>query len=48
MKRGARTMITYLPIGLNELFLGIWLIVKGFNSSAFVSRSAQTDINEIK
>ena len=23
-----------LPMGLNEIFLGIWLIVKGFNSSA--------------
>jgi len=27
-------MILVLPIILNELFLGIWLIVKGFNSSA--------------
>ena len=28
---------------LNELFLGVWLIVKGFNSSAIASGSAQTD-----
>ena len=28
-----------LPIILNEIFLGIWLIVKGFNSSAIASES---------
>ena len=27
------------PVGLNELFLAIWLIVKGFNSSEIVSPS---------
>jgi len=32
-----------LPIGLNEIFLGIWLIVKGFNPSAIASGSAKTD-----
>ena len=31
---------------LNELFLGVWLIVKGFNSSAINSPSAITDINK--
>ena len=31
---------------LNELFLGVWLIVKGFNSSTIASRSVKTDINE--
>jgi hypothetical protein len=41
-------MIFYLPGGLNEPFLGIWLIVKGFNSSAIDCGSAKTDINEIK
>lgn len=25
-----------LPMGLNELFLGVWLIIKGFNPSALV------------
>jgi hypothetical protein len=30
---------------LNELFLGIWLIVKGFNSSSIVSASGQMDMN---
>ena len=39
-------MILALPIILNEIFLGIWLIVKGFNSSAIASESAKTDINE--
>ena len=29
---------------LNELFLGVWLIVKGFNSSAIVSGAAKTDM----
>lgn len=32
-------MILALPIILNEIFLAIWLIVKGFNSSAIVSES---------
>jgi hypothetical protein len=31
---------------LNELFLGVWLIVKGFNPSAIASGSVKTDINE--
>ena len=31
--------------GLWEMFIGVWLIAKGFNSSAFVSESAKTDIN---
>lgn len=29
-----------IPMGLNELFLGVWLIVKGFNPSAISSESA--------
>ena len=33
----------YIPY---EVFLGIWLIVKGFNASAIVSETARTDINE--
>jgi hypothetical protein len=33
-------MILALPIILNEIFLGFWLIVRGFDSSAIVSESA--------
>ena len=35
-----------IPGGLWEMFIGVWLIVKGFNSSAFVSDSDETDIDE--
>ena len=38
----------FIPGGLLELFLGVWLIVKGFNSSAIASLSVKTDINEKK
>ena len=31
---------------LNELFLGVWLIVKGFNPSAIASEPVQTGSNE--
>jgi len=31
---------------LNELFLGVWLIVKGFNPSAIASEPAKTGSNE--
>ena len=32
-------MILMIPIGLNEVFLGIWLIVKGFNPTQINSHS---------
>ena len=35
-----------IPGGLWELFIGVWLIVKGFNPSAFASDSDKTDIDE--
>ena len=37
-------MILALPMILNEIFLGIWLIVKGFNASAIASGSATAEI----
>ncbi len=40
-------VILGLPGGLFEIFLAIWLIVKGFNSSVIVSESAKTDAHEM-
>ena len=40
--------ILYLPIVLNEVVLAIWLMVKGFNSSAIASESAKMDMNNNK
>ncbi len=40
-------LIFVLPIILNEIFLGIWLIAKGFNRLQSLSGSAKIDINEI-
>jgi hypothetical protein len=41
------TFLLSIPIGLNELTLAGWLIVKGFNSSAITSLSAKTAGNEL-
>ena len=41
------TYLLSLPIGLNELTLAGWLIVKGFNPSAVASLSAKTATNEL-
>jgi hypothetical protein len=31
-----------LPGGLWEVFMGVWLITKGFNASAFVPQATRT------
>ena len=36
-------MVLYFPGGLTEPFLGVWLIVKGFNPAAVTSESGKTD-----
>jgi len=36
-------LISSIPGGLWEIFIGVWLIVKGFNSSAIIFESAKTD-----
>ncbi len=41
------TSLLSIPIGLNELVLAGWLIVKGFNPSAIASLSAKTTTNEL-
>jgi hypothetical protein len=38
-------VLGYSPIILNEVFLAVWLMIKGFNLSAIVS--AKTDINNV-
>lgn len=37
-----------LPMLLNELFLGVWLLVRGFSSSTVVSELSQAELNKVQ
>lgn len=38
-------ILTNIPLGLQEMVLAVWLIVKGFNPSVIAPESAKTDVN---
>jgi hypothetical protein len=45
--KGTANTILNVPIGVQEMVLAIWLIVKGFNPSAVASLSVKTATNEL-
>jgi hypothetical protein len=44
---GSWTILMNIPVGLQELTLAVWLIVKGFNPSAVASLSGKTTTSEL-
>jgi hypothetical protein len=44
---GSGIGLLMIPIAIQEMFFAVWLIVKGFNSSAVASLSAKTAAKQL-
>ena len=42
------SLLLMIPLAVQEQIMAIWLIIKGFNTSAINSSSAKTGVNEVK